>query len=160
MAANLKLTTLLLYLFADDSHFPKLTTSHLQLIRYGTASNKQNLRLLQRLAPEWRRVGQILGLPSAVIQSIENLGSGRSPEDCVFQVFVRWLENAPQLPSYSQYPLTWRGLYNLLQDSEHGEAASELKVALSSPFNTVQDIYEAAGMFDDCHQSIYNIPSC
>ena len=97
-------------------------------------------------------MGQILGLSSAVIQSIASPGSGKSPEDCIFEVFVKWLDNAPQLSNYNQYPLTWRGLYNLLQDSEHGEVARELKVALSSQFNTVQGTYEPAGMFLDCHQ--------
>ena len=89
-------------------------------------------------------MGGILGLRRAVIQNIEDPGSRKSPEDCIHQVFVKWFENAPQLPNYSRYPLTWRGLYNLLLDSEHGEAASELKVALSSQFNTV---VEAASEF-------------
>ena len=79
-----------------------------------------------------------------MIQAIENPGSGRDPEDCIRQVFVKWLDNAPQLPNYCQYPLTWRGLHNLLLDSDNGEAADELKVALSSQFNTVRGTYEAA----------------
>ena len=133
----------LLYLFADDPNLPRLTISHLQLIRYGNhASNEQDLRLLQCLATKWKRVGEILGLHRAVIQNIEKPGSVSSPEDCIREVFVKWLDNAPQLPNYSQYPLTWRGLYNLLLGSEHGEAANELTVALSSQFNTVVEASE------------------
>ena len=91
-------------------------------------------------------MGEILGLHRAVIQTIENPGSGRDPEDCMCQVFVKWLDNAaPQLPNYRQYPLTWRGLHNLLLDSDNGEAAVELKIALSSQFNTVQGTYKSAG---------------
>ena len=86
-------------------------------------------------------MGEILGLHRAVIQTI---GSGRDPEDCIRQVFVKWLDNATQLPNYRQYPLTWRGLHNLLLDSDNGEAAVELKVAVSSQFNTVQGTYIAA----------------
>ena len=142
MSANL---CVLLYLFADDPKLPRLTISHLQLITYGNhANDKQDLRLLQCLAMKWKRVGEILGLHRALIQNIENPGSRKCPEDCIRQVFVKWLDNASQLPNYSLYPLTWRGLYNLLSDSEHGEAASELKVALSSQFNTV---VEAASEF-------------
>lgn len=89
-------------------------------------------------------MGEILGLHRAVIQTIENPGSGKDPEDCIRQVFVRWLDNATQLPNYCQYPLTWRGLHNLLLDSDNGEAAVELKIALSSQFNTVRGTYEAA----------------
>lgn len=138
VAAHLRI---LLYLFADDPNLPRLTISHLQLIRYGNhASNEQDLRLLQCLATKWKRVGEILGLHRAVIQNIEKPGSGSSPEDCIHEVFVKWLDNAPQL----KYPLTWRGLYNLLLASEHGEAANELTVALSSHFNTV---VEAASKF-------------
>ena len=88
-------------------------------------------------------MGEILGLNRAVIQAIENPGSGRDPEDCIRQVFVKWLDNAPQLPNYCQYPLTWRGLHNLLLDSDNGEAAVELKIALSSQFSTVRGTYEA-----------------
>ena len=89
-------------------------------------------------------MGEILGLSGAVIQAIEDPGSRRDPEDCIRRVFVKWLDNAPQLPNYRQYPLTWRGLHNLLINSDNGEAAVELKIALSSPFNTVQGTYEAA----------------
>ena len=127
----------LLYLFADDPKLPRLTISHLQLIRYGNHANEQDLRLLQCLAMKWKRVGEILGLHRAVIQNIDKPGSGSCLEDCIRQVFVKWLDNASQLPNCSQYPLTWRGLYNLLLTSEHGDAASELIVALSSQFNTV-----------------------
>ena len=84
-------------------------------------------------------MGEILGLHRAVIQTI---GSGRDPEDCIRQVFVKWLDNAPQLPNYRQYPLTWRGLHNLLVDSEHDAEAVELKLALLSQFNTVQSTSE------------------
>ena len=89
-------------------------------------------------------MGEILGLHRAVIQTIENPGSERGPEDRICQVFVKWLDNASQLPNYRQYPLTWRGLHNLLLDSDNGEAAVELKIALSSQFNTVHDTYEDA----------------
>ena len=144
MAANLTVTTLCFV--ADDPQLPKITISHLQLIRYcDHASNKQALRLLQCLAPKWRKVGGILGLHRAVIQTIENPGSGRDPEDCIRQVFMKWLDDAPQMPNHRQYPLTWRGLHNLLLDSDNAEAAGELKVALSSQFNTVQGTYKAAG---------------
>ena len=85
-------------------------------------------------------MGEILGLHRAVIQNIDKPGSGSCLEDCIRQVFVKWFDNASQLSSYSQYPLTWRGLYNLLLASEHGEAASELIVALSSQFNTVVEV--------------------
>ena len=121
--------------FADAPHLPKVTISHLQLITYGHhSSNKQALRLLQRLAPQWRNIGEILGLHGAVIETIENPGSGTHPEDCMRKVFTKWLENAPQLPRYSHYPLTWRGLHNLLLDSEHSVAATELMEALRSKF--------------------------
>ena len=86
-------------------------------------------------------MGEILGLHRAVIQTI---GSERDPEDCIRQVFVKWLDNAPQLPNYRQYPLTWRGLHNLLLDSDNSEAAVELKIALLSQFSTVRGTYEAA----------------
>ena len=89
-------------------------------------------------------MGEILGLHRAVIHTIENPGSGSDPEDCIRKVFMKWLDNAPQLPYYHQYPLTWRGLHNLLLNSEHGAEAVELKAALLSQFNTVQGTYEAA----------------
>ena len=106
--------------------------------------SNQALRLLQHLAPQWKKVGEILGIRETEIETIENSGSGRDPKDCIRRVFANWLNNASQLSNYRQYPLTWRGLHNLLLDSDNGEAADELRIALSSQFNSVQGTYEVS----------------
>ena len=150
-----------MYLFADAPHLPKVTISHLQLIRYGHhASNKQALRLLQYLAPKWRNIGEILGLRRAVIETIENPGSGTRPEDCIRNVFAKWLDNAPQLPRYSRYPLTWRGLHNLLLDSEHSAAANELAIALRSKFTCKACKYPVTECFHSCMRDTLHRVMC
>ena len=45
-------------------------------------------------------------------------------------VFSEWLKNAVGLPNASKYPKSWKGLLNLLIESELGEVAKELCTAL------------------------------
>ena len=54
----------------------------------------------------------------------------RKSYDRIATVLGRWLENAKNLPNASRYPKSWQGLINLLEDTELGEVASELKSAL------------------------------
>ena len=47
-------------------------------------------------------------------------------------VFSKWFDNAVGLPNASQFPKSWEGLLNLLTESELGEVAKKLRVALTA----------------------------
>ena len=51
----------------------------------------------------------------------------RDPQVCIDSVLSHWLEN----PTF-HYPLSWEGLYSLLEDVELGEVTVKLKQALSN----------------------------
>ena len=48
-------------------------------------------------------------------------------KDCCEKVLSHWLDHPPP-----HYPVTWKGLYTLLNDSELSEAANELRVAVDN----------------------------
>ena len=53
-------------------------------------------------------------------------------------VFLRWFDNANNLPNATRYPKSWTGLIQLLSDAGLGEVAEELCTALSSPQSNVK----------------------
>ena len=69
---------------------------------------------------------------------IDIIATSIAPERCMGDVLTIWVDNAICLPRTERYPLTWKGLCQLLKDSEFGEVAQELKRALSSKFNSVR----------------------
>ena len=51
----------------------------------------------------------------------------RSSQDCCDAVIHHWLINPTE-----DYPATWEGLYELLEDCELGMVASKLKIAVKN----------------------------
>ena len=80
----------------------------------------------------------MLGIEQSRIDIIAASYSTIAPERCMGDVLTMWVDNAVCLPRAERYPLTWKGLYQLLKDSEFGEVAQQLKRALSSKFNSVR----------------------
>ena len=85
----------------------------------------QKFYLMERISSKWRDIGELIGL------SFERLNCLAREHhniyiDCCRAVLGHWLENPP-----AEYPITWRGLIELLQDSELGQMVTELKNALS-----------------------------
>lgn len=108
------------------------SASDLQYIRYMYRGKSEELQIYKITAPKWKDIATRLGFLPAVIKTIANPGAGKEPDDCITDIFQKWLENAVALPRHNRYPKTWRGLCNLLLDSELGEAAQCLKKALYS----------------------------
>ena len=83
-------------------------------------------KLVERAAPKWEIVASNLRL-----DNIGNIKSDKhsSETDKVEQVFTEWLNNAPQLNG-GKYPKTWKGLEDLLNDSELAQVREEFFNAL------------------------------
>ena len=79
---------------------------------------------------KWNKIAECLGL------NIRR--EGHDDYERVTEVFHEWLDNANQLPNHKKYPLKWSGLIRLLEDSELGQLAKDLRCALSAPFNDVK----------------------
>ena len=100
------------------------------VIKYKSHSSGQEreLRLLMDLAPDWTMVADLLDFDPQHSTAIANPGSGRTPEDCLRNVIREWLKNG----GAGRYPTTWKGMYDLLVDCEHGSSAKILKEVIES----------------------------
>ena len=56
----------------------------------------------------------------------------------MIEVFGKWLENANGLPFASHFPKSWEGLHALLVESELGEVAEKLYIALDAANSSVR----------------------
>ena len=94
--------------------------------------------VIQKTAYQWRTVATLLSVEPTVIESIANPGSGKTPEQCLCDVFNKYWSSDGSEGTKEEYPRTWRGLYTLLEDAELGEVADDLSKALSSECNSVR----------------------
>lgn len=127
------------------SSLPTPAYRDLQLIRYVHDGKCKTLKILVSVSPHWKNVGGVIGLGSSELANIANPGSGKPPEDCLRDVFSRWFDNAP----HTNYPLTWKGVHNILRDSDYGSVVKDLKEALSSPYSSIIGTYDKGGV--SCH---------
>ena len=86
--------------------------------------HKQTLRLTQSVSPEWRKLGALIGLSGSQLQAL-SMKHRDDIQQCCQDVFIHWLENPPP-----DYPVTWEGLYELLEDLEFTQLAKTLIEAI------------------------------
>ena len=123
--------------FTDDIQDVK--HRFLDLIKWEDENGvKRELRIYSKIAHKWRQIATRLGFEPGEIDSVRK-NYPFDDHERVTTVLGRWFENAVNLPNGSRYPKSWQGLINLLEDTELGEVARELKRALSSPWNSVRD---------------------
>ena len=80
---------------------------------------------MERISSKWRDIGDLVGLS---FQQLECMAKEYRDKhmDCCRAVLGHWLDNPPE-----DYPMTWRGLIELLEDCQLGQVVSELKNVLS-----------------------------
>ena len=80
---------------------------------------------MDNISSHWRDVGELIGLS---VSNLENIATKHrdSPLECCRAVLSHWLKNPPK-----EYPITWRGLLELLEDCRLGQVVSDLKIVLS-----------------------------
>ena len=91
-----------------------------------TEGKPHKLRIVQSICPQWRTIGNLLDISDSVLESILSQYRGNL-EECCYAVLRRWLDNGSP-----DYPLTWEGLLELLEDADCAQVAEELKIALKS----------------------------
>ena len=97
-------------------------SSHLMLIKWiDDKGVVHRFYLMDKISHKWRDVGGILGLSHAELESI-SMKCLKDPKECCRAVLGQWLENPPE-----GYPTTWAGLIELLDDSQLGQVASQVK---------------------------------
>ena len=84
---------------------------------------------MDNISHKWRTIGERLDLTSSKLQCIEVDHRGIS-EECCRAVLCIWLNNPPD-----EYPISWDGLIELLEDSQLGQVASKLRKILNKAIN-------------------------
>ena len=79
---------------------------------------------MDKISHKWRDIGNFTGLSFPELTNISEKYRG-DPKECCRAVLGEWLANPPP-----DYPATWQGLLELLEDSQLGQVVSELKCVL------------------------------
>ena len=99
---------------------------HLNIIKWEDESGKvQRFNLKEKISHKWRTIGILLGLTYSKLQSLDH--EYRDPFESCQAVLDLWLDNPPP-----DYPATWQGLVDLLEDSKLDKVATELRTVLSN----------------------------
>ena len=110
---------------ATASGSERVKIQQLALIRWKDDQGQtQRFYLMDSIAYKWRRLGELLDLPFSQLESIAAEHRDKS-EECCRAVLGQWLDNPPP-----DYPITWHGLLELLEDSRLGQVATELRSVL------------------------------
>ena len=98
---------------------------HLNLVRWKDDQGRtQRFFLKDQISPKWRDVGELIGLTHPELNTISDKYRG-DPKECCRAVLGQWLDNPPP-----DYPTTWQGLLELLEDSPLGQVVTELRNVL------------------------------
>ena len=109
------------------SSVPPPDLCNLTLIRWrDNQGDTKRCRVIRSIFPKWHEVGRILGMGAAELSAI-SLKNQKDPEPCCIDVVTKWLED-----DSPRYPLTWEGVFELLDDIDEAILASELQNALHS----------------------------
>ena len=84
----------------------------------------KKFRLKSRIIHKWRDIGNLVASYEQLEVWAKDLKDSNS---CCDAVLNHWLTHPP-----SQYPATWEGLLELLDDIEVSSVATELKTALEN----------------------------
>ena len=102
-----------------------VSMKNLTLIKWTDSQGKQHkLRIVQNICPKWRQIGNLLNISDSLLESILSQYRG-DLEECCYAVLRQWLDNGSP-----DYPLTWEGLLELLNDVDCSQVADELRDAL------------------------------
>ena len=97
----------------------------LALIRWkDDQGHTQRFFLKDKISHKWRDIGELIGLSYPELDNLSEKHRG-DPKECCRAVLGQWLNNPPP-----DYPTTWQGLLELLEDSQLTQVVSELRNVL------------------------------
>ena len=100
----------------------------LNLIKWRDESGKeQKFRLVSRVSSRWESFGYRLDLPQNMLDAWREECLNNSAR-CWLKVMHHWLTGGDT----PDYPATWDGLYEMLEDVEYFEMAQQLREAVLS----------------------------
>ena len=107
---------------------------YLKLIKYfdSEIGEHREMRILDDLAPYWKKIAELVGIPPYCIKSI---AKQESDVDCSRDVLA-------QMSHCKRYSEKWRGLYNLLKDGRQEKLAADLEAALNAEKCSIRGNYD------------------
>ena len=85
------------------------------------------MRIIQSISSKWQKLATLLGLSLSQSDGIKK-ESFMNTEECCLRVFDHWIISN----GTTDYPITWSGLHELLEDIEHSTTAEHMKTALQT----------------------------
>ena len=117
-----------------NHEFAGISLKLLKLIKWMDKDGKvQKFCLVDKVTSRWESFGYLLDIPQDKLDSwkVECLGDLAK---CWIKVMNYWLVNSQILDNPGdkpEYPATWEGLYEMLEDVEYAEVAKELREAVT-----------------------------
>ena len=106
-----------------------LSLRFLKLFKWKDESGaKQQLRIIEETSSEWEDLAIFLGLSTSKIDGIKKEFFMKA-EQCCLRVFDHWIISNGE---FTDYPVTWSGLQELLEDIGLRALAKLLKTALQT----------------------------
>ena len=107
------------------AYVAKPDSTNLTVIRWKIEGGElKKFKLKSSVFHKWRKLGNLVQCSR---QQLEVWAKEKEAEDCCEAVFTHWLDHPPYY-----YPVTWDGLNELLIDSELGEIAADLRIAVDN----------------------------
>ena len=86
------------------------------------------VRIYDNSAHGWHQIGENLGIEDGVLTSIGR--DGHDDRERVVTVLGKWYDNARNLKYPDKYPMSWKGLVTLLENSNLTTLAGKVHKAL------------------------------
>ncbi len=84
----------------------------------------EKFKVIPQILNKWKEIGSLIGITYQQLEAWGNDGK-KDANDCCRAVLNHWLSCASE-----DYPATWEGLCEILEDCELGQVATNLRVAL------------------------------
>ena len=111
-------------LISPVSSTPSLSISNLTCLRWTDKGQVQIIKIREKISPRWEEAGDLLGLTVERLKGIDMHRRG-DVGMCCRDVLVDWLHE-----NQGDYPATWEGVVQVLEDMDLSAAALQLKKAL------------------------------
>ena len=104
--------------------FPSL--DKLSILKHTRSDGQvQRLRIITEVCPKWKEMGDLMGVSACRLEATEENRRGKVKE-CCRDVFCDWLEQE----GGGNYPVTWQGVCELLEDLEFSALAKQVQQLL------------------------------
>ena len=106
-----------------------LSLRFLKLFKWKDESGaEQQLKIIEEISSKWQDLAILVGLSMSQIDGIQKQCLMEA-EQCCLRVFDHWIISNGE---FTEYPITWSGLHELLKDIGHRAVAERMKTALET----------------------------